>query len=516
MTHMRSLRVVPTTAPGQAAALFAAWGIVALTSAAARLGLPAALTGVGCLIMAGAIVRLPWRRWRPGAALWLIVPACAAIEASVSEDLIPIRAYGTVFVLLFAWVGANNPPRTSLKVAPALAIGYVLPVLTIPTDFPVDPRAIVAVMAVGVLIAEVVARTLLVSRDASERAERTAAIFRTVAQSGLAVRTLEPVEVLEAVADAVMALGYDGANMAIVERDGNTFRPAHARGITKPFEGEQFSLESGLTGKVVTTGETQVWRDYAAEPEALATIRSTGVRASVSVPVHTNGGITAVLHASKLAPMDPSPEDIDALTILATTAGIALENADRFGAQQAAAKEHADDALTDELTGLRNRRHAKRLLAELQPGDVVVIADLDRFKLVNDRHGHQAGDELLVRFADHVTSQMRGGDSLCRYGGEEFLIVMPRTPLAAAEVAVNRLMDSWRATRPTTTFSAGIACHDHGRERLTTLGAADEALYEAKRGGRDRCSVENREVDAADANAPLANVATFPVRQAEG
>jgi diguanylate cyclase (GGDEF)-like protein len=232
------------------------------------------------------------------------------------------------------------------------------------------------------------------------------------------------------------------------------------------------------------------------------------------VPVHTNGGVTAVLHASKLTPIDPTTEDIDALTILATTAGIALENADRFGAQQAAAQEHADDALTDELTGLRNRRHAKRLLADLQPGDVVVIADLDRFKLVNDQHGHQAGDELLVRFADHVTSQMRGGDSLCRYGGEEFLIVMPRTPLAAAEVAVNRLMDSWRATHPTTTFSAGVARHDALRERLTTLGAADEALYEAKRGGRDRCRVEKRATDPANTDATLADVATLPVRKA--
>jgi diguanylate cyclase (GGDEF)-like protein len=505
---------MPATAPGQAAALFAAWGGVALISATSGLQLPAALTGVSCLLTAGTVTRLPWNRWRPGAALWLIVPACAAIEVSVSEGLIPMRAYGTLFVLLFAWVGANNPPRTSLKVAPALAIGYVVPVLTIPTEFPMDPRALVTVMAVGVLIGEVVARSLVVSREASERAERTAAIFRTVAQSGLAVRTLEPVEVLGAVAEAVMALGYDGANMAIIDRDRNTFRPVHARGITKPFEGEEFSLESGLTGKVVATGETQVWRDYATSPDALATITATGVRASISVPVHTNGGVTAVLHASKLTPIDPTTEDIDALTILATTAGIALENADRFGAQQAAAQEHADDALTDELTGLRNRRHAKRLLADLQPGDVVVIADLDRFKLVNDRHGHQAGDELLVRFADHVTSQMRGGDSLCRYGGEEFLIVMPRTPLAAAEVAVNRLMDSWRATHPTTTFSAGVARHDALRERLTTLGAADEALYEAKRGGRDRCRVEKRATDPANTDATLADVATLPVRKA--
>src|SRR5205814_7884121 len=99
-------------------------------------------------------------------------------------------------------------------------------------------------------------------------------------------------------------------------------------------------------------------------------------------------------------------EDVDALAMLATTAGNALDLADRYGSERAAARHHATEAATDHLTGLGNRRHAERLLDRLQPDDVVALLDLDHFKAVNDQQGHAAGDAVLVSLAEHFVGHL--------------------------------------------------------------------------------------------------------------
>lgn len=160
-------------------------------------------------------------------------------------------------------------------------------------------------------------------------------------------------------------------------------------------------------------------------------------------------------------------------------------------------------AVTDPLTGLNNRRYLDKHLKMLFDRAAargrplsVCITDIDRFKSVNDTYGHEAGDEVLKEFAARVRSTVRGADLACRFGGEEFVVVMPDTaPETAAAVAERlrhvvesqpfHLRQSGNAL--SVTASMGIACSIHGAQSAEDLvRQADRALYEAKHAGRNR------------------------------
>ncbi|EHR70526.1 diguanylate cyclase (GGDEF) domain-containing protein [Burkholderiales bacterium JOSHI_001] len=159
-------------------------------------------------------------------------------------------------------------------------------------------------------------------------------------------------------------------------------------------------------------------------------------------------------------------------------------------------------ALEDPLTGLANRRHlfqaGREVLGQACPGAGVVcvaLIDLDHFKLVNDRHGHETGDRVLTTFADLLRTCFRSDDICARYGGEEFALVLPATTPAIAAERLAHLQSQLRGVRFVgaqgaefnCSFSAGIAwslAEPVPLERL--LQQADDALYRAKAGGRSR------------------------------
>ena len=157
-------------------------------------------------------------------------------------------------------------------------------------------------------------------------------------------------------------------------------------------------------------------------------------------------------------------------------------------------------ATQDPLTGLPNRQHlqeliereCKRLERGGQPFSLALV-DLDHFKRINDRHGHANGDEVLRSFAAAACAVLRETDMIGRWGGEEFLVLMPDTTLPAATNGLERLR-AHIARKPLVaglpdlqvTFSAGIAVHRVGCGLDRTLERSDRALYAAKAGGRDR------------------------------
>ncbi|UPA25664.1 PleD family two-component system response regulator [Shinella oryzae] len=170
---------------------------------------------------------------------------------------------------------------------------------------------------------------------------------------------------------------------------------------------------------------------------------------------------------------------------------------------RASVRQTIELAVTDGLTGLHNRRyldnHLKLLIDRATARGralSVCITDIDRFKLVNDTYGHDAGDVVLREFASRVRSAVRGADLACRYGGEEFVLVMPdTTPDMAAGVAerLRAIVESEPFRIPGTdvalsvTASLGIAAMLPGGDTPDALlKRADNALYEAKRSGRNR------------------------------
>jgi two-component system cell cycle response regulator len=159
-------------------------------------------------------------------------------------------------------------------------------------------------------------------------------------------------------------------------------------------------------------------------------------------------------------------------------------------------------AITDALTGLYNRRymetHVETLVEQAAARSkplAVLVLDIDYFKSVNDSHGHDAGDDVLREFAIRIRKSIRGIDLACRFGGEEFVVIMPETDIAVATMVAERLRRRI-ASEPfpiqqgkrslEVTISIGIAALGPQDNAAAVLKRADQALYRAKRDGRNR------------------------------
>ncbi len=160
-------------------------------------------------------------------------------------------------------------------------------------------------------------------------------------------------------------------------------------------------------------------------------------------------------------------------------------------------------ATRDELTQVHNRRHMAELLAHQvalhrRQGTPLALAllDIDHFKRVNDQHGHAAGDEVLRRFAAFARGELRASDLLARWGGEEFLVLMPGATREAGLAVMERLQQRLAATSAglmpaglAVSFSAGVVQWADGESADTLVERADHAMYRAKTGGRARSEV---------------------------
>ena len=179
---------------------------------------------------------------------------------------------------------------------------------------------------------------------------------------------------------------------------------------------------------------------------------------------------------------------------LAAQASIAIEN-------ERLHRTVKRQAITDELTQLANRRRFTETLAvEVRRAErfsdplALVLADLDDFKQINDRYGHQTGDEVLRRFSDVLRENVRDFDLPVRYGGEEFAVLLPETGLDGAEQLARRLQSALLHLRlpetgsdkPPVTASFGVASFPAARSAEELLSAADGALYRAKAAGKNR------------------------------
>ncbi len=179
-------------------------------------------------------------------------------------------------------------------------------------------------------------------------------------------------------------------------------------------------------------------------------------------------------------------------------------------------KQLSDQANRDALTGLYNRRYLdstlERELArcqrEGQPLSLMLI-DIDHFKQINDTYGHQAGDEVLKQLADMLNAQARSADVVCRFGGEEFLLLLPNMPQAVAQERAEQWRRDFAANtivfgefRMQVTLSIGLASYPgHGTSPQALIRSADRALYRAKTEGRNRVVV-------AELSSPTSHPAT--------
>jgi diguanylate cyclase (GGDEF)-like protein len=200
---------------------------------------------------------------------------------------------------------------------------------------------------------------------------------------------------------------------------------------------------------------------------------------------------------------------VEGVGLLAAEAGVAMERGDLV-------HRVTELARTDPLTGLANRRswdealwleqeRARRTGVPL----CVALLDLDHFKAYNDRLGHQAGDLLLKEAAAAWRAQLREVDTLARWGGEEFALLLPACSLEQAEKVIERVRSS---TPGAITFSAGIARWDEQESALHLMRRADSGLYTAKQHGRNRVSITSDGSSAQPTTVPGSTASGAGVR----
>jgi diguanylate cyclase (GGDEF)-like protein len=223
--------------------------------------------------------------------------------------------------------------------------------------------------------------------------------------------------------------------------------------------------------------------------------RAEGPCSAVCVPVSFMGRALGVLHTTGPDGAPLPREKIAQLTTLAGQAGA------RIGTVRAFEKTQLQ-ASTDGLTGLVNRRTLERQLRVLFKSGApfaLAIADLDNFKQLNDTHGHETGDRALRLFAQVAQDTLREVDSIARWGGEEFVIVLDGLDRFAAVPILDRVRERLAKAHPGETprftVSFGVADSSQAAKLEELLAVADGGLYAAKDGGRDRAHIG----DPADA-----------------
>jgi len=277
----------------------------------------------------------------------------------------------------------------------------------------------------------------------------------------------------------------------LLKEEGDLVLRAH-HGILTPCtpEGGRLPSDDGLWGRALEGNKTQIENDVKSAPDYVGFYIETSSR--MCIPLVSFGQTLGalVLDSSRVGAFNAG--DIQPLESVADICATAIQNA-----------QHVDRvkqlAYLDGLTGIFNRRYFElRITEEIERarrfncGMGVIMVDIDEFKRLNDEFGHLLGDEVLRQVSSIFHQQLRKIDVVCRYGGEEFAILLSQTnPQHALGVAekLRRLVEGWQfpgVPRPVT-ISAGAASYpDHGATRDEIVEAADAGLYAAKLAGRNR------------------------------
>jgi diguanylate cyclase (GGDEF)-like protein/putative nucleotidyltransferase with HDIG domain len=304
--------------------------------------------------------------------------------------------------------------------------------------------------------------------------------------SSRAITTLNPEEMLAKIAEELgRGLNYDHIGIATMDYSQKELLIQAEAGRRRDAIGRRIALGEGLLGQAARTGQIAVVRE--ANGESLCLVLPGSV-SGIALPVNYADNLLGVFYVESSEPSEFDEEEVQLLRTLADFFAGALHNAMTFQKAQ-------EQAITDGLTGVKTHRFLmealsaewKRSTRASRPFSLVLM-DLDRFKFVNDFYGHLEGDVVLQRVGLILEQNCRRSDVVARYGGDEFVILMPETTVEQAQQIAGKLR-GWVAADPllrdkNITASFGIAAFPiHGSTPQELIQVADASMYLAKHQG---------------------------------
>jgi diguanylate cyclase (GGDEF)-like protein len=479
-----------------------------------------ALIALATANVAYLITRVPWEDLlhRPSGMRWLYtwsVLDIALVTLGIANTGGARSELFGLYVLAVVLYATTYPPSGQVVLLGLMVAGY-LTVVAFETVSPGFNHMVVRLGGLGLVayVASFLSRELLGQTRAHDEAraesESRAALLAGVAAAARTMSTLDPGRVLETVVDAALDLGFDGAQLCLFDEEGGTWRLAHHRGVeVEPAPVRP--LDAGAAGLVRARRATVVLDDHSGWPLGVRPALEAGYRYLVACPVWSGGELAGALVAGSLTRAAPYPHEVECLDLLAAHAGAAFENARLYAERREFEAKLAHQAFHDSLTGLPNRalfldRLEQALARGRRDGEPVgvLFLDLDGFKAVNDHLGHERGDELLVAVSQRLQACLRPGDTLARFGGDEFTVLLEKLRSDAdgidvAERLLNALADPFILGGHRVAISASIGASFAKapfREGLDPLREADQAMYRAKERGEGRWEVFRAEMNA--------------------
>ena len=318
-----------------------------------------------------------------------------------------------------------------------------------------------------------------------------------------AIATLNPDEVLAKIAEQLEnGLTYDGIGIAQLDYTTRELTIAAEGGKRRGQIGKRLPLDTGLIGQVARTGKAGIFRGAGGAQSSAKPVLPES-QAAMALPIFYGEHLHGVLYVETLERVEFSDEESLLLRTLADLIAGALHNALSFQKAQ-------EQAITDGLTGVKTHRFfMEALSSEWKRSSragrsfALVLMDLDRFKFVNDFYGHLEGDLVLQRVGQILETNCRRSDVVARYGGDEFVILMPETAMEQARQLSSKLR-GWVAADPllrekNISASFGIASYPlHGSSPQELIQVADASMYLSKHQGGNTVSTADH-VDPKEA-----------------
>lgn len=322
-----------------------------------------------------------------------------------------------------------------------------------------------------------------------QRRTRQFAFLNSVSKTAISSEDAEQM-LAEIVSHIQKNFRFDHIGIGILDYATKEIEIRAEAGSTAQEKGKKIALGAGIIGRVARTGETALL--HASEGGKLQSLLQSS-RTVLCMPISYGDTLLGILNVESEAERAISDDDVLVMNTLADLLATALHNSFVFQKLQ-------QQSITDGLTGIKTRRYFwealssewKRASRSGRPFSVVLV-DLDKFKEVNDSSGHLEGDLVLARVGRLLENKCRQSNVVARYGGDEFIILMPETAVEQAQILAERLR-LWLATDPMLnehqiTGSFGVASFPtHGFSAESIIRVADMGMYISKKAGGDRVS----------------------------